>query len=82
MTTPENNEPDVDVTLEIRTPKSDLPYKVVAISTYKSDLAELDAMVERCQAAGVRRMNRSRLLRIAIKRLDLDAVIAELSSVR
>ena len=51
-------------------------YVVLAVSTYRRDLAALDAAVDRVRAAGARRANRSWLIRVAIARLDLDAVIA------
>lgn len=69
-----------EVTLDIVVPKppaEELPYKVVAISMYRDGLIELDAIVERCKAAGLTRMSRSRLIRIAIRRLDIERVIKD-----
>ncbi len=50
-------------------------------SMHPSELAALDAVVDRFKAAGVRRMSRSWLIRIAVQRLDLDALQAELLAV-
>ena len=58
------------------------PYKVIALSLYDSSLAELDALVERAKRAGVKQANRSAMIRVALKRLDLDAVLAEGDPVR
>lgn len=52
-------------------------YTVVSVSFYDRDLDELDDMVERLRAAGIGKASRSWLLRIAIRKLDLPAVIAE-----
>ncbi len=55
-------------------------YTVICVSTYWTDLAALDAAVERLKAAGLRRASRSWLIRVAIARLDLEAVLtAELA---
>ena len=48
----------------------------------RAALAELDAIVERCRAAGAGTLARSRLIRIAIGRLDVDALIPELRRTR
>lgn len=71
-----------DVTLKIRQPVDGRTYEIVCISVYKTDLAELDSAVERMQAAGLKKMSRSQLLRIAFKRLDVAAVIADMQSLR
>ncbi len=56
-------------------PKSDdLPYKVICISMYKEDLAELDGKVKALKAAGNRKMSRSALIRYALETVDLDAL--------
>lgn len=57
-------------------------YVTLCISTYPEDLAALDAAVAQCTRAGIPKMSRSRLMRIALKRLDLEQVIAELRGVR
>ncbi len=53
----------------------------VAISTNPDALRELDAAVVRLKQAGIRRMSRSWLLRIALERLDLDELEADLLEV-
>jgi len=53
----------------------------IGVSTYPAQLVELDAAVSRLKQAGVRRMSRSWLLRIALERLDVDAVLADLLGV-
>lgn len=53
-------------------------YVVIAFSTYPAELVKLDAVVERLRAAGVKRINRSRLIRIALQRLDVDAIVDEM----
>jgi hypothetical protein len=45
-------------------------------------LAELGAIVERCCAAGAGTLARSRLIRLAIARLDVEALILELRRTR
>jgi hypothetical protein len=49
-------------------------YKVVCISIYTSDLADLDAKVEALKARGLTKMSRSQLIRLAVGRLDIDAI--------
>jgi hypothetical protein len=51
-------------------------YKVIAISMYLPGIAAMDASVDRCKAAGLTRMSRSKLIRIALAGLDVDALIA------
>lgn len=70
--------PNSDVNTEAAEPR----FLTLCISTYPEDLAALDAAVANCQRAGLTRMSRSQLLRIALKRLDLEQVIAELRGVR
>ncbi len=53
----------------------------IGVSTYPAALVELDAAVTRLKQAGIRRMSRSWLLRIALERLDVDAVERELLEV-
>jgi hypothetical protein len=52
-------------------------YVVTCISTYPADLIAADAAVARLKAGGLRHMTRSRLIRIALAKLDVDAVLAE-----
>lgn len=54
----------------------------ICISTYPEDRDALDAAVAHCRDAGLTRMSRSQLLRIAFKRLDLAQLIAEARGVR
>jgi hypothetical protein len=49
-------------------------YKVICISMYTQDLAELDAMVDALKAKGITKANRSALIRHALSQVDLDAV--------
>lgn len=51
-------------------------YVVIAISTYPGDLDALDAAVAELRSAGVRRANRSWLIRMAVRALDVPALIA------
>lgn len=50
------------------------PYRVVAISLYKSDLELADALVARARESGITTASRSLLIRVALAQLDLDAV--------
>lgn len=53
------------MTTQTRTQKrfADLPYTIICISVYHSDLAAIDAIVEARKAAGDRRCSRSALVR-------------------
>lgn len=57
-------------------------WTIVGIGLRSADEKALDAAVEHCRANGLYRMNRSRLVRIALARLDLDAVINGEAGVR
>jgi len=48
------------------------PYRVICISFYNEDLAELDRLVDELKERGCSRANRSALLREAIRQCDLD----------
>lgn len=50
---------------------------VICISTYVRDLGKLDAMVAELKRRGLTRANRSALIRVALDRLDLGAVAAD-----
>ncbi len=52
-------------------------YCILGFSMHLHERDWLDAAIERLRAAGLYRMNRSRLVRIALERLDLDAVLRE-----
>ncbi len=49
-------------------------YKVICISMYTTDLAELDQMVDALKAKGITKANRSALIRHALGQVDLDNV--------
>lgn len=49
-------------------------YQVVCISLYDADLRELDRKVAELKARGVRKANRSWLIRRGIAQLDVDAL--------
>jgi hypothetical protein len=49
-------------------------YKVICISTYTKDLAQLDANVAELKRRGKTKMTRSELIRVALAKLDLDEV--------
>lgn len=66
----------------IRTPGMPADWVALCISMPRDALAELDAIIERCRAAGAGKLARSRLIRIAIARLDVDALIPELRRTR
>jgi hypothetical protein len=53
----------------------------LSVSTSPAALRELDAAVLRLKQAGIRKMSRSWLLRIALERLDLDELEADLLEV-
>jgi hypothetical protein len=49
-------------------------YKVICISMYTEDLAQLDEMVEALKARGLTKASRSALIRHALSQVDLDKV--------
>jgi hypothetical protein len=49
-------------------------WRVICVSLYPENLRDLDEKVEILKARGIHKMNRSRLLRIAVKQLDLDTI--------
>jgi hypothetical protein len=49
-------------------------YKVICISMYTDDLANLDEMVDALKARGLTKANRSALIRYALSQVDLDKV--------
>lgn len=55
---------------------------VLCVSAPGELITELDAAIARFDAAGVGRVSRSRLIRIAVAHLDVDRVIAELRRLR
>lgn len=52
-------------------------YTVISISIYGRDVLQLDAAIERCKAAGLTRVSKSWIIRRALDRLDLTALIAD-----
>lgn len=52
-------------------------YTVACISMYGRDMLALDAAVERCKREGLTRASKSWLIRRALDRLDLAALIAD-----
>jgi hypothetical protein len=59
-----------------RAPAAEKPahYKVICISMYTKDLAQLDSMVDELKARGLTKANRSALIRAALEQLDLSKV--------
>lgn len=57
-------------------------YKTICISMYLDDIVGMETAVKRCKAAGLSRMSKSQLIRIALQRLDVDALIAEMRGQR
>lgn len=53
------------------------PWKVIAISMYRSDLDEADRKVAELKKRGIYRASRSWLIRLALSRLDVDTVTQE-----
>ncbi len=51
-----------------------LHYKVICISLYNQDLANLDKMVEELKARGMTKANRSALIRFALSQVDIEKV--------
>jgi hypothetical protein len=57
-------------------------WTVIAVSTWPSELAQLDALVDRLRQAGIRGMSRSRLIRLAVQQLDEARLIEQLRGQR
>lgn len=49
-------------------------YRVICVSFYTDDLARLDATVAELKRLGHRKVNRSSVLREALRQLELDCV--------
>jgi hypothetical protein len=49
-------------------------YKVICISMYTKDLAQLDALVDSLKARGMTKASRSALIRAALEQVDLDKI--------
>lgn len=76
---------ELEVELNIRRtclPRDERTYEIIAISLYKADLVQLDRAVDKCKQAGMARMSRSQLLRIALKRLDMAKLLREIARLR
>ena len=54
----------------------------IGVSLYLDELAAIDAAVQRIRDAGVTDMNRSRLIRIAVRRLDTSQLVAAVKELR
>ncbi len=52
-------------------------YKVVSISLYHKDIERLESMVETLKNKGYTRANKSRLIRFALDKLDIDDMPSE-----
>lgn len=52
----------------------DKPYKIVCISLYHTDIDQLAKKVATLRKRGHTSMNKSKLIRIALRQLDLDDV--------
>ena len=52
----------------------DAPYVTICVSTYPHELRKLDAMVRELKHRGLTKANRSALIRVALRQLDLDKV--------
>lgn len=53
-------------------------YKVICISMYEADVERNRAKVDDLKRRGFRKMNLSRLIRIALAKIDLDRLEVEL----
>lgn len=54
------------------------PWRQIGISWYVDDLARIDAAVDQLKSAGLTKMSRSELLRLAFDRLDLGILTSNL----
>lgn len=52
-------------------------YKIVCISLYTEDIAQLEAKVAELRRRGDTKANKSKLIRLALERLDLNSVVPE-----
>lgn len=52
-------------------------FKIICISLYDQDVQNLDEAVSQLKERGLRRANRSWLIRYALARIDLDAIQRE-----
>ena len=57
--------------------RGDGTYVTIGISSYLSDVAQSDAIVDALKAAGVTKASRSWVIREAVRRLDVPAFIAD-----
>jgi hypothetical protein len=55
-------------------PEKPTHYKVICISMYTKDLAQLDALVDALKARGMTKASRSALIRAALDQVDLDKI--------
>ena len=57
--------------------RGDGAYVTICVSSYPSDVAQLDAIVDTLKTAGFTKASRSWVIREAVRRLDVPAFIAE-----
>ena len=58
----------------VRSAEKPAHYKVICISMYTDDLAQLDGMVDALKARGLTKASRSALIRYALSQVDLGKV--------
>jgi hypothetical protein len=58
----------------VRTTEKPTHYKVICISMYTQDIADLDAKVTELKRRGWTKANKSQLIRLALSQLNLDAL--------
>ncbi len=58
------------------------PHKVICISLYTEDLKHMDELVDQLKRRELSLANRSRLIRFAVKTMDLEAFARELEAAR
>jgi hypothetical protein len=65
-------DPDADAHAEREAKRKAKPYQVICISMYHSDIDELEDKVARLRDRGWTNMNKSLLIRIALRHLDAE----------
>lgn len=59
---------------KVNTKTKDKSYKIVCISMYNTDIKELDEKVARLRARGWTNMNKSLLIRLALRGVDAETM--------